>query len=266
MIGRIVRLALIALLVATGVHLWYGRVGERLLAWLPAPSPGASGPALAPDRPAAAGVAPARVDTRVILSRNIFKAALEAKEPSAGGQEVDLDALEETRMQLVLLGTVSGSREDARAIIRDEAAKKEDIYQVGSDIQGALIARIERGRVVLQVNGREEILNLKDPEGGRPRTGGLPGPDLRPPGLPGDEAVQPAEIMPPEVDDRKVPQALPRRRINFRAAPQADLPQPEPADGVESEEPADLPPPPVEALTPPQVEGVTPEEAGEAGR
>ena len=104
MIGRIVRLALIALLVATGVHLWYGRVGERLLAWLPAPSPGASGPALAPDRPAAAGVAPAKVDTRVILSRNIFKAALEAEEPSAGGQEVDLDALEETRMQLVLLG------------------------------------------------------------------------------------------------------------------------------------------------------------------
>lgn len=202
----------------------------------------------------------------MILKRNIFKAALEADEQPAGSRELDLDALEETRMQLVLLGTVSGSREDARAIIRDEAAKKEDIYQVGSDIQGALIARIERGRVVLQVNGREEILNLKDPEGGRPRTGGLPGPDLRPPGLPGDEAVQPAEIMPPEVDDRKVPQALPRRRINFRAAPQADLPQPEPADGVESEEPADLPPPPVEALTPPQVEGVTPEEAGEAGR
>ena len=258
MIGRIVRLALIALLVATGVHLWYGRVGERLLAWLPAPSPGASGPALAPDRPAAAGVAPAKVDTRVILSRNIFKAALEAKEPSAGGQEVDLDALEETRMQLVLLGTVSGSREDARAIIRDEAAKKEDIYQVGSDVQGALIARIERGRVVLQVNGREEILNLKDPEGGRPRPGGLPGLDLRPPGLPGEEEVQPAEILPPEVDDRKVPQALPRRRINFRAAPQAGLRPPEPAGGLEPVEPADIPPPPVEAMSP--------EEAGEAGQ
>ena len=258
MIGRIVRLALIALLVATGVHLWYGRVGERLLAWLPAPSPGASGPAHAPDRPAAAGVAPAKVDTRVILSRNIFKAALEAEEPSAGGQEVDLDALEETRMQLVLLGTVSGSREDARAIIRDEAAKKEDIYQVGSDVQGALIARIERGRVVLQVNGREEILNLKDPEGGRPRPGGLPGPDLRPPGLPGEEEVQPAEILPPEVDDRKVPQALPRRRINFRANPPADLRPPEPAGGLEPVEPADIPPPPVEAMSP--------EEAGEAGQ
>ena len=259
MIGRIVRLALIALLVATGVHLWYGRVGERLLAWLPAPSPGASGPALAPDRPAAAGVAPAaKVDTRVILSRNIFKAALEAKEPSAGGQEVDLDALEETRMQLVLLGTVSGSREDARAIIRDEAAKKEDIYQVGSDVQGALIARIERGRVVLQVNGREEILTIKEPESGRPRPGGPPGLDLRPPGLPGEEEVQPAEILPPEVDDRKVPQALPRRRINFRAAPQADLRPPEPAGGLEPVEPADIPPPPVEAMSP--------EEAGEAGQ
>ena len=258
MIGRIVRLALIALLVATGVHLWYGRVGERLLAWLPAPSPGASGPALAPDRPAAAGVAPAaKVDTRVILSRNIFKAALEAEEPSAGGQEVDLDALEETRMQLVLLGTVSGSREDARAIIRDEAAKKEDIYQVGSDVQGALIARIERGRVVLQVNGREEILTIKEPESGRPRPGGPPGLDLRPPGLPGDEEVQPAEILPPEVDDRKVPQALPRRRINFRANPPADLRPPEPAGGLEPVEPADIPPPPVEAMSP--------EEAGEAG-
>lgn len=138
-------------------------------------------------------------------------------------QEVDLlDALEETRMQLVLLGTVSGSREDARAIIRDEAAKKEDIYQVGSDVQGALIARIERGRVVLQVNGREEILNLKDPEGGRPRPGGLPSLDSSS-RLAREEEVQPAEILPPEVDDRKVPQALPRRRINFRAAPQADL-------------------------------------------
>lgn len=252
MIGRIVRLALIALLVAVGVHLWYGRVAEQLQARLPAPSPAAANAPAA--RPAASAMATARVDTQVILKRNIFKAALEADEQPAGSRELDLDALEETRMQLVLLGTVSGSREDARAIIRDEAAKKEDIYQVGSDIQGALIARIERGRVVLQVNGREEILNIKDPESGRPRPGG---PNFRPPGMPGDEAVQPAEIMPPEVDDRKVPQALPRRRINFRAAPLADRPPVEPADGAEPEEPVDLPPPPVEV--------VTPEETGEAG-
>jgi hypothetical protein len=255
MIGRIVRLALIALLVAVGVHLWYGRVAEQLQARLPAPSPAAANAPAAAARPAAGAVATARVDTRVILKRNIFKAALEADEQPAGSRELDLDALEETRMQLVLLGTVSGSREDARAIIRDEAAKKEDIYQVGSDIQGALIARIERGRVVLQVNGREEILNIKDPESGRPRPGG---PNFRPPGMPGDEAVQPAEIMPPEVDDRKVPQALPRRRINFRAAPLADRPPAEPADNMDSEEPADISPPPVEV--------VTPEEAGEAER
>ena len=42
MIGRIVRLALIALLVAVGVHLWYGRVAERLQARLPASSPAAA--------------------------------------------------------------------------------------------------------------------------------------------------------------------------------------------------------------------------------
>ena len=258
MIGRIVRLALIALLVAVGVHLWYGRVAERLQARLPASSPAAANAPAPAARPAAGAVTAARVDTGVILKRNIFKAALEADEQPAGSRELDLDALEETRMQLVLLGTVSGSREDARAIIRDEAAKKEDIYQVGSDVQGALIARIERGRVVLQVNGREEILTIKEPESGRPRPGGPPGLDLRPPGLPGEEEVQPAEILPPEVDDRKVPQALPRRRINFRANPPADLRPPEPAGGLEPVEPADIPPPPVEAMSP--------EEAGEAGQ
>ena len=258
MIGRIVRLALIALLVAVGVHLWYGRVAERLQARLPASSPAAANAPAPAARPAAGAVTAARVDPRVILKRTIFTAAPEADEQPAGSRELDLDALEETRMQLVLLGTVSGSREDARAIIRDEAAKKEDIYQVGSDVQGALIARIERGRVVLQVNGREEILTIKEPESGRPRPGGPPGLDLRPPGLPGEEEVQPAEILPPEVDDRKVPQALPRRRINFRANPPADLRPPEPAGGLEPVEPADIPPPPVEAMSP--------EEAGEAGQ
>ena len=240
MVGRIVRLAFIALLVATGVQLWYGRVGERLLALLPAEPSGLVGPAVVPDRPITAGAAPANVDTRVILTRNIFKASLEADEQSAGGRETDLDALEETRMQLVLLGTVSGSREDARAIIRDETAKKEDIYQVGSDIQGALISRIERGRVVLEVDGREEILNIKDPESGRSRRGL----DLRPSGLSDDDGVQPTEMLPPEVDDRKVPEALPRRRINFRANPQADLRPPESLDGPE---PPDIPAPPGEA-------------------
>ena len=73
---------------------------------------------------------------------------------------------------LVLLGTVTGDKGVARAIIRDEKTKLEDLYQVGSEVQGAAISRISRGKVVLQVNGREEVLAIKDPENGDQDQGG----------------------------------------------------------------------------------------------
>ena len=59
-----------------------------------------------------------------------------------------IDQLAQTQLSLSLLGTVTGSKEDARAIVRDEKNKLEDIYRIGSEIQGAIIQRITRGKVV----------------------------------------------------------------------------------------------------------------------
>jgi type II secretory pathway component PulC len=156
------RMALIALLVYAGVNIWYGRVVERLDRMIPVASVGQIMPL--PNRSLEAP-APAINDYQVILERNIFKAVLAAGEKPAGEQVLSaLDTLEETTMQLALLGTVSGSVEDARAIIRDELTRQENMYRVGGTLQGAVITRIERGRVVLLVDGNEEILNIKDPE------------------------------------------------------------------------------------------------------
>lgn len=247
MLSLLIRLALIALLAYAGVTYWYGRTEKRLQDMVPEEK---KETITLRGLQTEEGDRPAKHDYQVILTRNLFKAVLDADELAPAAQETDLDSLAETRMKLVLLGTVSGSREDARAIIRDEAARKEDIYQVGSDVQGALVTRIERGRVVLQVNGSEEVLNIKDPGSSGPQGGvqpmGMTPPMPSPPSMPSapPTAETPAAQagQPEEIDDRKVPEALPRRRINFRNPP------PAPVDGgmmspqpiIEAEEPPEM--------------------------
>lgn len=156
------RLAIIALLVFAGVSLWYGRVEKRLQT----KNPIAKNEAAIPPVQKAAESETVKTDYQIILTRNIFKAALEGDgQPSGEQQPAEAEDLAETKMQLVLLGTVAGSKEDARAVIRNEKTKVEDIYHVGSELYGgASITRIGRGKVVLQVNGREEVLNIKETE------------------------------------------------------------------------------------------------------
>ena len=218
MTSTVLRLAVIALLVYAGVTLWYSRVEERLQGQQPVEQKERVPTPVQEERQPVVVVA--EDDYRIILTRNIFKAALEARDQSGESSQADLDDLAETKLHLVLLGTVTGGKDDARAIIRDEKTKLEDLYQAGSELQGAIISRISRGKVVLQLNGREEILTIKDPENENQGQNGAPrmeskaaGKTLSPPGR--------------EVEN-KVPEAQPRRRISFRnaapAAPGAENP------------------------------------------
>lgn len=208
------RLALIALLVFAGVTFLYGRV-EKKLQGPPTSAKKEMSPPLAAEKPNESVSVLAGKEYQVILDRNIFKADLELAEGSFGEQpQADLENLAETKMQLVLLGTVSGSKEDARAIIRDEESHSEDIYRVGSGVQGAIITRIERGKVVLQVNGQEEILNIKEPETGEPQKRSSSW----------DASAMPA-MQSNSGDDRRIPIAVPRRRISFRNTPPPAAPE-----------------------------------------
>jgi len=219
------RLALIALVVFVGVTLWYGQMEQQLqppatiATGKSAPTPT---PALTANEPL-----PASQDYAVIVKRNIFQALPELGAKAGGGASpAELEKTVETKMQLVLLGTVTGSEADARAIIRDDQAKVEDIYRVGSTISGAAITRIGRGKVVLQVNGREEILTIKEPDSG----GSSPGSSA--------SVVSPAAVQTAPVSERPVPEALPRRRISFRnpaSASPAAAPPPAPTTPEEGE-------------------------------
>jgi type II secretory pathway component PulC len=215
--STVLRLAVIALLVYAGVTLWYSRVEERLHGQQPVVEQKERvATSVQEERPPVV----AEDDYRIILTRNIFKAALEASDQAGESSRSDLDDLAETKLRLVLLGTVTGGKDDARAIIRDETTKLEDLYQAGSEVQGAVISRISRGKVVLQLNGREEILTIKDPENENQGQVGAPRMESK--------AAGKAPSPPGREVENKVPEAQPRRRISFRntapAAPGAENP------------------------------------------
>lgn len=217
MIAIVVRLVVITLLVCAGVYWWYGGLEKHLQEKAPVES---RAQVAAPSQPATEEEAttPADVDYQVILTRNIFKALLDGDGSGAGAEsQAAIDDLSETKLHLALLGTVTGSKDDARAIIRDEKSQLEDLYMVGSEIQGATIARISRGKVVLQVNGREEVLNIKDPqeEGARQDR-----PRQDRPAKAAELGVEagPRASGPGKTVEQQAPEAVPRRRISFRSA------------------------------------------------
>ena len=97
----------------------------------------------------------------MIVERNIFGATEKAEAPPPVVEEVEpLESLEETTLQLSLLGTIAGDPGSARAIILDQKKKSQDIYRVGDSVQGAEIRQILRGKVVLRRNEKDEILTM----------------------------------------------------------------------------------------------------------
>jgi len=98
-------------------------------------------------------------DYDVIVERNVFgvlardEKEIEEKEP---------EQLDPTKLNVALLGTVSGESNNSLAVIWDGANRSEDFYTVGDSIQGAMVRKIRRGEVILRVGERDEILKMRD--------------------------------------------------------------------------------------------------------
>ncbi len=218
----LIRLFIIAIVVYAGVQWWYSNMENRLQ-----PGEQSEKTVELEQESTLQGEEAAdlsHVDERdIILKRNIFQAGEDAPAAESVEQEKsDIDQLEKTQLSLSLLGTVSGEQEDARAIIRDDKTRLEDLFRVGSEIQGAIINRIARGKVVLLVNGREEVLVIKERD---KSAGPSPAPlRSRDPVTLNKKANANAE--------RSVPRAVPRRRISFRGSQRAVM-QPEPQELIE---------------------------------
>jgi len=155
------KLLVLFILVYAGVSIWYGRLEERLQM-----VPAARQAVVAPQPEEKTEILRKPDDYTIIVERNIFQAVVVKTEKD--DTEPVQEELQPTQLKLSLMGTVFGKERDARAIISDDLKRQQDIYQVGDSVQGAMIKEINRGKVVLVVNGKSEVLTLKDREGGGP--------------------------------------------------------------------------------------------------
>jgi general secretion pathway protein C len=97
---------------------------------------------------------------RAITERNIFgslESASEKIKPS------EYENLEPTTLKLALVGIVEGSDKDAAAFIEETDKRRQELYRVGEQVKNATIKAIIDGKVVLSVNGKDEILTMVEP-------------------------------------------------------------------------------------------------------
>lgn len=107
-----------------------------------------------------------------VAGRNLFKVSDMAI--SGSNSALSLDELERTELQLTLWGTIAGAGDMAWAIIEDKATRSQGLYKVGDTVQNATLTHVFRNKVVLNVNGKDQILETMEAEaaGG----GGMAGP------------------------------------------------------------------------------------------
>ena len=122
-------------------------------------------------------------DYAAIEKRNLFKTG-DAVKPLSKPQPLQtLEDLKQTELKLRLWGTVTGDRERAYAVIEDEKKREQNLFRQGDTLQGATVKQILREKIVLTVNGKDEILSMEKPPAGNtrlsramPTAGGAPSP------------------------------------------------------------------------------------------
>ena len=96
-----------------------------------------------------------------IIERNLFN----TKKKTNKIERVNIESLKQTDLKLKLWGTVTGDRGKTYAVIEEQKGKKQNLYKVGDTIQNATLKIILREKVVLNVNGKDEILELEKKAG-----------------------------------------------------------------------------------------------------
>ena len=76
--------------------------------------------------------------------------------------KINIDSLKQTELNVTLWGTVTGPMGKEYAVIEDAVKKEQNLYQTGDPVQHATLKIILRNKVVLDVNGKDEILEMKD--------------------------------------------------------------------------------------------------------
>ena len=94
-----------------------------------------------------------------IIKRNIFQSSEDVHKEI---QTEEIENLQPTSLELALLGTVSGNPQNAFAVIEEMKNKKQALYREGDSVQGAIVKKILRGKVILRVKEKDEILTIEE--------------------------------------------------------------------------------------------------------
>lgn len=167
----LVALTLVAYLCA---GIWWQLLGGQLLV----PQPGQAGGGSPRQATPGENRPQLHRDLGLILQRNLFQARAAA---TPGAEQAQIDSLAVTTLNLQLLGTVAvmgaEGRIEPRAVILDKGTGQQEVYREGDTVAQATIRKILRAKVVLGVQGRDEILAMDvNPAGGAASQGSGAGP------------------------------------------------------------------------------------------
>ncbi|MFZ0612071.1 MAG: type II secretion system protein GspC [Desulfobacterales bacterium] len=101
-------------------------------------------------------------DFNPVVERNLFDTKATAESTS---KNVDVDELEQTSLKLKLWGTVTGPPEEAYAVIEEAGKKEQNLFRVGDAIQEATVKMILREKIILSVQGKDEVLEIEKAAG-----------------------------------------------------------------------------------------------------
>jgi general secretion pathway protein C len=99
-------------------------------------------------------------DYSAIVEQDIFGSSLRTNKSLQGDNGVSPALSAEEELGIALLGTVAGSPEISRAIIKDLETNELSLYKIGDTVATAHIESIEKDVVVLLHQGQRKILKL----------------------------------------------------------------------------------------------------------
>jgi general secretion pathway protein C len=93
-----------------------------------------------------------------ISDRNLFKTNAKSDIKTSA---INVDTLKQTDLNLKLWGTVTGLKDQTYAVIEESKTRKQNLYRVGDTIQNATVKLVLREKVVLNVDGKDEVLEIE---------------------------------------------------------------------------------------------------------
>jgi len=101
-----------------------------------------------------------KIPNAIIVRRNLFNVEIEDSSGKQGVENNGPEKLEATKLKLVLWGTVTGQAQ-VYAVIEDKKNRQQALYETGDSVQGAKIKRILRHEVILNYQGKDQVLEME---------------------------------------------------------------------------------------------------------